>query len=355
MKEEKTKRITAIKTSTALLPSPVSSFHLNLSSSTFDLRRRAAVAACKIRGFQLPLNTALNAPGSPPTLASFVFIRITEFARRTVPEQARLRAQLESALAVALIRIPARIRIVLDAPDGMAIAVLGNPAAALDIAQRCMCASAAGVSMAVAINHGAIRLAPYDGGYQGLIGDAVGTASAIAHFAGPARLFVSRSFREALAESSPARAVSIRPAGIFTDANVRTHELFAPDSASALRRRKILAAVGALVLIGIFAALVYFHDPIRRELRAGQAGTLAFEIYPDGDIFVDATARGKSPPLANLRLEPGLHSIALKRKGEIPFRTTVDLQAGRTTTIQYAFTSGGERSFLRRLRDRVLP
>jgi hypothetical protein len=299
-------------------------------------------------------NADLNVPGSLPTLASFVFIRITEFARRPVPEQARLRAQLESALAVALIRIPAPIRIILDAPDGMAIAVLGNPAAALDIAQRCMSASAAGVSMAVAINHGAIRFAADDSGHQGLIGDAVGTASAIAHFAGPARLFVSRSFREALAESSPARAISIRPAGIFTDANVRTHELFAPDPTSALRRRKILAAVGAVILIGILATVVYFHDKIRRELRAGQPATLAFDIYPDGDIFVDGVARGKSPPLANLRLEPGLHAIELKRKGEIPFRTSVDLQAGRTATVAYAFTPRGERSLLRRLRDWVL-
>ncbi|HKB81644.1 MAG TPA: hypothetical protein VKD04_00405 [Burkholderiales bacterium] len=296
----------------------------------------------------------MNVPGSLPTLASFVFIRITEFARRPVPEQARLRAQLESALAVALIRIPERIRIVLDAPDGMALAVLDNPAAALDIAQRCMSASAAGVSMAVAINHGAIRLAPDASGHQGLIGDAVGTASAIAHFAGPSRLFVSRSFREALAQSAPARAVSIRPAGIFTDANVRTHELFSPDPASALRRRKILAAVGAIVLIGILATVVYFRDSIRRELRAGQPATLAFDVYPDGDIFVDGIARGKSPPLASLRVEPGLHTIELRKKGEIPFRTSVDLQAGRSATITYAFAPGGERSMPRRLRDWLL-
>ena len=301
-----------------------------------------------------PSNTELNVPGYPPALASFVFIRITEFARRPVPEQARLRAQLESALAVALIRIAPRMRIILDAPDGMAIAVLGNPAAALDIAQRCMSASTAGVSMAVAINHGAIRLAPDEGGHQGLIGDAVGTASAIAHFAGPARLFVSRSFREALAQSSPARAISIRPAGIFTDANVRTHELFAPDPASAIRRRKILAAVGAVVLIGILAAVVYFHESIRRELRAGQPATLAFDIHPDGDIFVDGVARGKSPPLASLRVEPGLHTIELRKKGEIPFRTSVDLQAGRSVTIEYAFTPGGDRNYLRRFRDWVL-
>ena len=299
-------------------------------------------------------NAALNVPGSLPTLASVVFIRITEFARRPVPEQARLRAQLESALAVALIRIAPQMRIILDAPDGMAITVLGNPAAALDIAQRCMSASAAGVSMAVAINHGAIRLAPDDSGHQGLIGDAVGTAAAIAHFAGPARLFVSRSFREALAAAAPARATSIRPAGIFTDANVRTHELFAPDPASALRHRKILAAVGGAVLTGIFATLLYFHDDIRRDLRAGQPATLAFNLYPDGDVFVDGVARGRSPPLALLHIEPGTHTIELKHKGEIPFRTSVDLQAGKTATIDYAFITGGERSLLHRLRDWVL-
>ena len=296
----------------------------------------------------------MNVSGSLPALASVVFIRVTEFARRPVAEQARLRAQIEAALAVALIRVSPQMRIILDAPDGMAIVVLGDPAAALDIAQRCMSASAAGVSMAVAINHGAIRIAPDDSGHQGLIGDAVGTAAAIAHFAGPARLFVSRSFREALSAFSPARAISIRPAGIFTDANVRTHELFAPDPASALRRRKILAVVGAVVLIGIFAALVYFHDAIRRDLRAGQQATLAFALHPDGDVVVDGVARGKSPPLATLRLEPGLHAIELKRKGEIPFRTSVDLQAGRTTTIEYDFRPDGERSLPRRLRDWVL-
>jgi hypothetical protein len=295
----------------------------------------------------------LNVPGSLPTLASVVFIRVTEFARRPVAEQARLRAQLEAALAVALIRISPPTRIIVDAPDGMAIVVLGNPAAALDIAQRCMYASAAGVSMAVAVNHGAIRLALDGSGHQGLVGDAVGTAAAIAHFAGPARLFVSRSSREALAASSPARAVSIRPAGIFTDANVRTHELFAPDPVAALRRRKVLAVVGALVLIGILAALLYFHDAIRRNARAGQPGTLAFAVHPDGDVFVDGVARGKSPPLATLRLEPGLHTIELKRRGEIPFRTSVELEGGRTTSVEYDFRPDGQRGLGRTLRDWV--
>jgi hypothetical protein len=208
--------------------------------------------------------------------------------------------------------------------------------------------------MAVAINHGAIRLALDGSGQQGLIGDAVGAAAAIAHFAGPARLFVSRSFREALSEHSPARAICLRPAGIFTDANVRTHELFAPDHAAALRRRKFLGALGALVLICIFAALVHFSDTIHTEVRAGQPAMLAFTLYPDGDVFVDGVARGKSPPLATLRLEPGLHTIEFKRRGEIPFRTSVDLQAGRTTRVEYAFLAPVDPPLLRRLRDWLL-
>ena len=108
------------------------------------------------------------------------------------------------------------------------------------------------------------------------------------------------------------------------------------------------------MLIGIFAVLVYFHDAIRRDLRMGQPAMLAFELYPDGDIVVDGVARGRSPPVVTLRLEPGLHTVELKRRGEIPFRTSVDLQAGRTTTIDYAFSEGGARSLLRRLRDWVL-
>jgi hypothetical protein len=297
----------------------------------------------------------VNEPGLLPVLASVVFIRITEFARRPVAEQARLRAQLESALAVSMIDVPNRTRIVLDAPDGMAIAVLDDPASALDIAQQCMSASSAGVSIAIAINHGAIRLAPDDSGQQGMIGDAVGTASAIAHFAGPGRLFVSRSFREALAHAAPMRAIPIRPAGIFTDANVRTHELFAADAASALRRRKTLIAIGLGVIGVAFIALIYFHEPVRQELRAGQPATVSFNLYPDGEVFVDSVSRGRSPPLARLKLDPGLHSIELKRKGEVSYRVNVNLQAGRTTTIDYAFTPGGERSLLHVLRDGLLP
>lgn len=296
----------------------------------------------------------MNEPSILPSLASVIFARITEFVRRPVAEQARLRAQLEAALAVSLDEFPAQNRIVLDAPDGVAVVVLDDPAGALDIAQRCILVTAAGVPVAIAINHGAVRPAPDDEGLQGLIGDAIGTAAAIAHFAGAGRLIVSRTFRDALASSSPHRAVSLRPAGVFTDANVRTHEVLSPDPAVPGRRRKVLAAIGAIAMIGFATGAVVFREDIRQQVYAGRPGVLAFDVYPEGDVLVDGVSRGKSPPLAELHLDPGRHVVEVRKKGFPPYRYEVELRPGRVTSIGMAFTLGDERGFFRRLWDSLM-
>jgi hypothetical protein len=293
-------------------------------------------------------------PSTLPSLASVIFARITEFVRRPVAEQARLRAQLEAALAVSLDEYPADRRIVLDAPDGVAVVILDDPAGALDIAQRCSRVTAAGVPVAIAINHGAVRPAPDDEGLQGLIGDAIGTAAAIAHFAGAGRLIVSRTFRDALAAAAPHRAVCLRPAGVFTDANVRTHEVLSPDPNVAGRRRKVVAAVGVIAMVGFASGAVVFREDIRREVYAGKPGVLAFNVYPDGDVFVDGLPRGKSPPLAELRLDPGRHIVEVRKKGYPAYRYDVELRPGRMTTIEFAFAPGEERGFFRRMWDSLM-
>lgn len=63
----------------------------------------------------------MNAPQSLPTVASVVFIRIADYTKRPVPEQARLRSRLESTLAVALQNVPARCRIPVDANTRLAV------------------------------------------------------------------------------------------------------------------------------------------------------------------------------------------------------------------------------------------
>ena len=293
----------------------------------------------------------MDDPSILPTLASVIFARITEFARRPVAEQARLRAQLEAALAVVLIDIAARTRVILDAPDGIAIAVLDAPGTALDIAERWRSVYSAGVPVAIAVNHGAVRMAADDSGQQGMIGDAVGTAAALAHFAGPSRLFVSRSFRDALADSQPARAVCLRPAGVFTDANVRTHELFAPDPGAIFRRRKVIAVAGAAAIFVVAIGIFVLRDAIHQQFRGDEAAVLAFEIHPEGDVIVDRIARGKSPPLKELVLNPGSHNIEVRRKNYPPFRSYVELEPGRRTTIEIVFEQGEDRSFFHRLRN----
>ncbi|HKX39288.1 MAG TPA: hypothetical protein VJN20_11580, partial [Burkholderiales bacterium] len=62
---------------------------------------------------------------STSPVASVVFLKVQEFSRRAASEQARLRAQLEAALAITLAEIDPASRVVLEAADGAAVVVLG--------------------------------------------------------------------------------------------------------------------------------------------------------------------------------------------------------------------------------------
>lgn len=183
-------------------------------------------------------------------VASVVFLRIQDFARRPASEQARLRAQLEAVIAVTAADVDPTRRIVLEASDGTAIVVLGRPAAALRLAKRALTAAAAGLPLSAGVNHGALQLSGRKGG-EGMTGDGIAVAAAVAEFAGPARLFASRSFREALAEAEPGREVMLVPAGSFKDAGLRTHEVFAADESAPARRRRRYAAASVVLVFAL--------------------------------------------------------------------------------------------------------
>jgi class 3 adenylate cyclase len=208
----------------------------------------------------------VNDPESLPALASVVFIRIADYNRRPVAEQSRLRSQLESAIAVSLQGMPAHHRIALDAPDGMAIAVLRNPAAALDIAERCKCLAEIGITLSIGINHGPIQLIPDDAEHPGLIGDAISVAASIADFGGTQRVTMSRAFADALADARPVRARGLKRVGIYTDAQVRTHELFVPDKNAATTRRGVVYALGGAIIASLLGGAI--------AIRAQQHGTI---------------------------------------------------------------------------------
>jgi class 3 adenylate cyclase len=183
-------------------------------------------------------------------VASVVFLRIQDFARRPASEQARLRAQLEAVIAVTAAEIDAAGRLVLEASDGAAIVILDDPRAALRLGRRALGAAAAGLPLSAGLNHGALQLSGRKGG-EGMTGDGIAVAAAIAEFAQPGRLLAARSFREALADQQPGREVALVPAGSFKDAGLRTHDVFSADERAPARRRRRYALASAVVAFGL--------------------------------------------------------------------------------------------------------
>ena len=184
--------------------------------------------------------------------ASVVFLKIQDFARRPATEQARLRAQLQAVIAVTAAEIPPADRIMLDAADGAAIVVLDDPRAALRLAERALTAVAVGLPLSAGLNHGALELAGRRHG-EGMTGDGIAVAAAVGAFAPPARVLVSRAFRDAIAEAAPGAEAALAPAGTFTDPGLRTHEVFGPNERAPGRRSRRYSAIAlvlALALVG---------------------------------------------------------------------------------------------------------
>lgn len=186
-------------------------------------------------------------------LASVVFLKIHDFAHRPASEQARLRAQLESVVAVTAAELAPAARLVLDAPDGMAVAVLHDPRGALRLAERALSATAAGLPLCVGLNHGAVRLI-VNGRTQAMAGDGIAVAATVAGFAGIGQLRTSRSFREALTDAAPGAEAALVPTAPANDASLRRHELFAFDPRAVARRRARYATLGAAAALCLVVA-----------------------------------------------------------------------------------------------------
>jgi len=223
-------------------------------------------------------------------LASVVFLKIQDFARRPVTEQARLRAQLAAVIAVTTAELVPAGWIVLEASDGAAIVVLRDPQGALRIAARALTAATAGLPLSAGINHGAVQLAGAGKGDEGMVGDGIAVAASVAEFASPARLLISHTFRDALADAAPGLEATLVSAGVFKDAGLRAHELFKPDPQAARKRSRRFAALAAAALVAFVGAGVSFRvsaegqqkfmDGVQAKLRhtAVQGGAYLREL-----------------------------------------------------------------------------
>ena len=68
-----------------------------------------------------------------------------------------------------------------------------------------------------------------------------------------------------------------------------------------------------------------------------EPGTVSLAIAPWGEVFLDGTSVGVSPPLSRISLAPGTHSIEL-RNGNFPVYTIqIEIETGKTLLLQHRF------------------
>jgi hypothetical protein len=279
----------------------------------------------------------MNELTATPTHASVLYLRLGDIASKPVVEQARMRAQLEAVVATGLSVLPEGDRIVLDAPDGIALVVLDNALGALKAAERCLDAAAV-LPLSIGAGHGAVACVSGSGSVRDLLGDGLRSAAVAAGFAPPARLLATKAFREAVSQQEPVRQADLVPAGTFADASVRTHELFAMDGLARRRRRGRLvlggaAAVAVLLVAGFVGRLAY-----RQEGPFAPDAVVALAVSPGGEVFLDGVPQGPSPPLASVAMRPGAHVLEIRRGDNPPLRRELTLKPGERVDVAHVFT-----------------
>ena len=66
-------------------------------------------------------------------------------------------------------------------------------------------------------------------------------------------------------------------------------------------------------------------------------GVVTLAVSPWGEISVDGAARGVSPPLTQLSLPPGLHTIEIRNGSAAPLIARVEVRSGESLALQHRF------------------
>ena len=65
-------------------------------------------------------------------------------------------------------------------------------------------------------------------------------------------------------------------------------------------------------------------------------------IQPWGEVWVNGSLKGVSPPMRFLQLEPGTYNIELRNPGLQSVRKQLTVVAGQPTTLEHRFQAAGE-------------
>lgn len=274
--------------------------------------------------------------GPAAVAASVLSLRMRGFGD-DAGQQAGRRERLLATAKKALIAWDQGRRVVLEAPDGLAFVGDVPPSVALDaagIAAR----DADGAALGIGLHHGRIEVVQ-DGDTPRLRGEGLATAAALAGFSDTRAIVTSQSFREALAASAPRAAADLRPAGEMVDEELRKHTIFVFDAEAARQRalrRRMLAGGGVVLLL---ATGLGVRTAREQYALARRPGIVHLDIKPSGEIFVDGQSMGTTPPVLDLKLPPGPHSIEVRSGRFPPLRLDVQLQPGEEMQLRHVFAA----------------
>jgi hypothetical protein len=271
-----------------------------------------------------------------PVFANIAFLRIARFGERSVVEQAGLKERLEARVRDAIAGIPAGDRIVLDAHDGVALVLFGEPIRMLDIAEA-LHAAQGQEPLRIGVNHGPIAVTARGPGAM-VFGDGISAAAAAAGFATDKRLLVTAPFAKMMEATRPDRAAELAPAGEFTDARVRLHAFYTPEPERLVAPRNRLAAYA---LAGILAILLLGIGgrEVNRRYFPPRPAVVEFEVKPRGEVVVDGFSYGRTPPLREVELPRGRHRIEVRNAGSPPLDISVNLEPGERMTVTHTFAT----------------
>ena len=269
-----------------------------------------------------------------PVYANVAFLRIPQFDSRSVTEQAALKEKVEARAREALSGVARIDRVVLDADDGLALILFGDPERALRIAES-FNVGTAGPALQVGLNHGPLALAA-TGTDTRVFGDGLASAAAAARFAAPRKLLVTQDFARALERRNPARAAELATAGDFTDTRVRQHSFYTPDAKRAGAYRRRMVALGVAGVAAILVTGVATREVVKRLFPPPPA-VVALNIKPRGEVYVDGVYRGSVPPLASLEVPAGTHAFEVRNARFAPYTVTLELKPGERSEVAHTF------------------
>ena len=163
-------------------------------------------------------------------ICSVVFVDIVEYTKKTVATQLAQRGWFNGMLFETLQGVSQEDRIVIDAGDGAAICLLGDPEEAVFIANALRVAIAEHAypdfALRIGVNLGPVKMAKDIHGRPNIIGDGINVAQRVMSFAEPNQILVSRSYFDIVSRISEEYERLFRYQGEHKDKHVRSHQVY---------------------------------------------------------------------------------------------------------------------------------